>query len=127
MKIEPKHATFAQSKWLKEKGFNVPCRAYYHERFEDKSEPDETSTEDSNDELHKEAYCAPEQWKVVEWLRINHGLWLYCEQIDLFNEIKYGARYCKDKENNSVNSIKYNSPQEAYSAAFDYIKNNNWI
>jgi hypothetical protein len=86
----------------------------------------------------------PEQWQVVEWLRINHGIivlvlpdnkddfidtrkviytpviYRVCEGLhNLYKEL------IRDKEGNS---IKYfNSPQEAYSSAFDYIKDNNLI
>jgi hypothetical protein len=70
----------------------------------------------------------PEQWQVVEWLRINHGIWIFLERglepVNFYPVIDI---------NHKVTSFKYhppmwhNSPQEAYSSAFDYIKDNNLI
>ena len=73
-----------------------------------------------------ETYSAPEQWQVVEWLRVNHDIWVwvlphstlfrpYAEE--LINKDRFGI----------WEGHKYNSPQKAYSVAFDYIKDNNLI
>jgi hypothetical protein len=63
---------------------------------------------------------------VVEWLRVNHGIWVYsytngkiwyaCIQHTFGDIVELPSRLGE-----------HNSPQEAYSAAFDYIKNNNLI
>jgi hypothetical protein len=63
---------------------------------------------------------------VVEWLRVNHGIWVYsytngkiwyaCIQHTFGDMVELPSRLGE-----------HNSPQEAYSAAFDYIKNNNLI
>jgi hypothetical protein len=67
--------------------------------------------------------AAPEQWQVVEWLRVNHGIWVEVKSpdskdmgyyISIRKPYRFG-NYYNGKE------IFYGSPQEAYSAAFDYI------
>jgi hypothetical protein len=75
---------------------------------------------------------------VVEWLRINHGIWVYPLPID--DDMKlWQCRVIKGEPFTNVkNTLKIitcgeisyrslHSPQEAYSAAFDYIKDNNLI
>jgi hypothetical protein len=84
-------------------------------------------------------YCdvwtyAPEQHQVVEWLWLNHGIWI---QVSIS---RYGMFYCNILKNQPTKNINvpmsyemicqlndYNTPQEAYSAAFDYIKENDLI
>jgi hypothetical protein len=72
----------------------------------------------------------PEQHEVIEWLRVKHGIWVYTKPIidedgewifkgyiKLMNNFKakeYQTKLCRE-------------PQEAYSAAFDYIRTNNLI
>ncbi len=81
---------------------------------------------------------APEQWQVIEWLRVNHGIWVYPLPID--DEMKlWQCRIIKGQPfSNLKNTLKIishgeisyrglYSPQEAYSAAFDYVLNNNLI
>lgn len=88
-----------------------------------------------------ETFSAPEQWKVVEWLRINHGIWV---TVDIGKEYWFwkirginGKVIVKEQIPDELCTtltgllfsntkyLKYISPQEAYSAAFDYILNNN--
>jgi len=86
----------------------------------------------------KELFTAPEQWQVIEWLRINHSVWVYSYPIHPFNSdedndypktvwiSKIISTNYKFEESfiNSDNELAINhhhSPQEAYSAAFDYI------
>jgi hypothetical protein len=81
---------------------------------------------------------------VIEWLRINHGIWIlvlpqdrsgvdfrineseYPSHALFFSIIKYEKNYsCKELINTSNDKGKlflhFDTPQEAYSAAFDYI------
>ena len=77
----------------------------------------------------------PEQWQVVEWLTINHGIWV---SVDWMTRTKpaHSGYICHlrgtVKPLNDDNFIVVNdtlfpgyevfaSPQDAYSAAFDYI------
>jgi hypothetical protein len=60
---------------------------------------------------------------VVEWLRINHGIWV---SIRVSNN-KFNLLVTNLSGDILFNDSAFNTPQEAYSAAFDYIKNNNLI
>ena len=128
--IKPTYVTFEQAKWLKEKGFDEPCTALFiHEIIQGNTEWDilELFERNNNDTYEfllscdmdwQKNYLRPEQWQVVEWLRVNHGIWIYC---------KYQKRgkiifVIEDLQGNNITiSPDLNSPQEAYSAAFDYI------
>jgi hypothetical protein len=122
VKIEPKYVTFEQAKWVKEKGFNIPTLTFYLDgkpMFNHNKEPRNSNILPGNIDVAR-----PEQWQVVECLRLNHGIWIYC---------KYQKRgkiifVIEDLQGNNITiSPDLNSPQEAYSAAFDYIKDNNLI
>jgi len=87
---------------------------------------------------------------VVEWLKINQGIWIlvlpqdksaidyrigenkYPNHALFFSIIKYEEDCsCKECINTSDDKgelfLHFDSPQEAYNVAFDYIKNNNLI
>jgi hypothetical protein len=121
-----KYVTFEQAKWLKEKGMYLDGylqdvwlgNKYEKKRGKIVEEP--VFGLGSSSKL-------PEQWQVVEWLRINHGIWVgiscYAKnKTSLFQyEIRNnGEQYIEDIES-------FNSPTEAYEAAIDYIKDNNLI
>jgi hypothetical protein len=124
--IKPTYITFEQAKWLKEKGFHsIKCLAYSLEGFE-------LNNYCYNLEGDKQWTAKPEQWQVVEWLRVNHGIWI---QVSIS---RYGVFYCNILQDQKTKNLDipmsyemicqlndFNSPQEAYSAAFDYIKDNN--
>jgi hypothetical protein len=120
MEIKPTYVTFEQAKWLKEKGFDEYCEAWQY--------LDENCMAMQYDS--KTCVKMPEQWQVVEWLRVNHGLWIVVnlgivhEKGTMFfaNIIKFGKHH-KSKHR----TLFYTSPQEAYSTAFDYIRENNLI
>jgi hypothetical protein len=95
-----------------------------------------------------ETFSAPEQHQVIEWLRVNHGIWVEVgfyynpEKLDK-KFFEFGTANINTGEegllNNAIKRIGsdwtsspkeynlFNTPQEAYSAAFDYIKDNNLI
>ncbi len=68
----------------------------------------------------------PEQSQVVEWLRINHGIWVDVGwkliensedgKVQWWSMVSKIGKYSEQPEFNA-----FNSPQEAYSAAFDHI------
>jgi len=138
MEIKPKYVTFEQAKWLKDKGFHEETFQSYRtiEHTEERlnwwkvgelNKPMYCKLSDSNDAYY--GICsAPEQWQVVEFLRVNHGIWVSV----ILNEYDDKFQYTiTQKKNNSWyvvdNGEHFNSPQEAYSAAFDYIISNNLI
>lgn len=151
-KIEPHYVDFNTAKLLKEKGFDVPCGnliyegdriqslkgEYYRNTFlsfkgEDVVIPNE---EDWKEELKNNPdkfdrklwgikIIAPEQWQICEWLRINHGIWINVNWYPE-NEInKWNSTIDKIGNFKQLAYLKdFNSPQEAYSAAIDYVLNN---
>jgi hypothetical protein len=129
MKIEPTYITFEQAKWLQEKGFDVPTYGYYNGlNFYLGEYKNHSQTTIGDTPMHKRLIgyvSAPEQWQVVEWLRVNHGIWVSPGIITLNGVAKWFARYFK-----VVNGLleipkdiddNFDTPQEAYSALFDYI------
>jgi hypothetical protein len=130
--IEPKYVTFEQAKWLKKIGFNEETWQSYRtiEHTEERlswwkvgelNKPMYCKLSDHNN-AHYSICSAPEQWQVVEWLRVNHGIWV--EVIMSYtNKWEYSIYRIEDYKLLSEIHSQLNSPQEAYSAAFDYIKN----
>jgi len=144
MKIKPTYVTFEQAKLLKEKGFDVECNHYYEYSLKSRIDQQDgysgpfgwekgelnyqsgyfinniEGVDTSNESWY---LCArPEQWQVVEWLRINHGI-----EVETYksNYNRYDYRIINGKE--SLMYLKlplhrsFHPKQEAYSAAFDYI------
>jgi hypothetical protein len=138
--IQPTHATFEQAKLLKEKKFIMKCRSYYlkgydypFEGVDDEYWGDNKFKNWNADVIGIKPFegftSAPEQWQVVEWLRVKHGIWVSVQYIGVIVnreliEFHYEIKYCKELPNLIRNENSFNSPQEAYSAAFDYILNN---
>lgn len=136
MEIEPTYLTFEQAKLLKEKGFDLPCKQRFwvgyenQEHFQDNCTNENWNNYDDSSTIY---YSAPEQWQVVEWLRINHNidLQVICNYSKLGRTYRMGIIFINKK--NKIDTIfirpkdyehefiEFNSPQEAYSAAFDYV------
>jgi hypothetical protein len=127
MKIEPTYITFEQAKWLKEKGFTkengCACREgwiNYLFYFEGKTSEPENDSGYALDTLgNSHLIERPEQWVVVDWLLINHGIWVSVTQ-----ELGATITYCyliSGEHTSSTYKAFFKTPQEAYSAAFDYI------
>ena len=144
MGIEPTYVTFEQAKHLKEKGFDVPTMKFYYlndkrgwfkngelgEGFDDEYWGNNTNLNWNRDGLlpfkpFSECMSAPEQWQIVEWLRVNHAIWIEVRRTSHFNEIRYQS-YINEKylSGDMGGYVSHTTPQEAYSAAFDYVLNN---
>ena len=133
--MEDKYVTFEQAQWLKEKGFDELCQWSFL-----KEKP---VLFGSNNQF--ESYVSrSEHWQVVDWLLEKRGFWVSVVKADGFQNLFYytitGSNGFKNGHTIVVeewddetcdkmgyNNKYFNSPQEAYSAAFDYIKNNNLI
>jgi hypothetical protein len=134
--IEPHYVDFNTAKWLKEKGFIEPTLTYWSKR--DGLIENEITLRNHNGR-GEWGTSRPEQHVVVEWLRVNHGIHIGIDAWLQEDGSNQGYDYCvyktwKDKIDyelkllNSSTQIKlYNTPQSAYAAAFDYIKDNNLI
>ena len=133
--IQPIYATFELSKLLKEKEWQQRTKMVWLD-FLGKQHLREVNL---SLKLQTAEYDAPEQWQVVEWLRVNHGIWINVKP-DCYGESWYvDLNVCLekvwenlDKRHEIVSAFRkfineHKSPQEAYSAAFDYIKDNNLI
>jgi hypothetical protein len=103
--IKPHYVTFEQAKLLKEKGFD-----------------------DYNEHIYR-----PQQWQVVEWLRVEKEVWIQIMKYNYltkeYDSHDYYYRIYNWKGPVQIRqfhkySEDYTSPQEAYSAAFDYILEN---
>ena len=135
--IKPTYVTFEQAKLLKEKGFDIKLKDWwisanphvvkaYYNKFDDiesKGHEEMILSKEHHSEsynvLHAPAY---EQWQVVEWLRVNHGIWI---NVTIAQETKWEYIIGDIETFDSLYySPMFNSPQEAYSAAFDYVLNN---
>ena len=120
--IKPTYVTFEQAKRFKEKGFDVECKMCVQDG------DDRPLPLDCGNTLHKNSihpyYSAPEQWKVVEWLRLNHGIDIFIVPTNRcipFDNYKFNIY--KNKELRQLSLLDFKSPQEAYSAALDYVLN----
>ena len=145
--IQPTYATFEQAKLLKEKKFITKCRSYYlkgydypFEGVDDEYWGDNRFKNWNADVIGIKPFegfaSAPEQWQIVEWLRINHNIDLQdiCNYGRLGRTYRMGIIFINKKEevdtiflrpiDTPFEFIEFKSPQEAYSAAFDYILNN---
>jgi hypothetical protein len=147
MEIKPTYVTFEQAKSLKEKGCNISSNGNWwilakdhSENYRKKLPVDESKIffTDNDEELNSyttideetehnvyHVLSAPEQWQVVEWLRVNHGIWVNV-YFDTWNTETYDFSVCiKGRKDYQYDDFtEFDSPQEAYSAAFDYVLNN---
>ena len=120
--IQPIYATFELSKLLKEKEWQQRTKMVWLDSL-GKQHLREVNL---SLELNNAEYDAPEQWQVVEWLRVNHGIWVWVRPYkdhaaDNNDPIQHQMNVYK---NGVTVSKEFNSHEEAYSAAFDYILNN---
>ena len=124
-KIIPTYVSFEQAKWLKEKGFKGRSRYYggSGELVEVPNIIESGAYRHTNNEMQRFRWEAPEQHQVVEWLRVNHGIWIYVLPYStLFRP--YAEELVDNDKFGKWEGHKYSTPQEAYLAAFDYILNN---
>jgi hypothetical protein len=124
--------TFEQAKLLKEKNFNIDVKSYYttSEEFTPKdyyyygNEINYNSPINDINNING-TISRPEQWQVVEWLRVNHGIWVCVDREEGSTYWKFNIRLLQLKGHKYGGfGGEFNSPQEAYSAAFEYIKDN---
>ncbi len=143
MRIDPTYATLEQALWLKDRGFdNTDCTAYFHiAEYYTAGHIFCYSSCASKQEA--DTALAPEQWQVVEWLRGEHGVWVYSYPVapfvtddEPYPRIVWVSKICSLNQvnferfvdaDNGLAVNHHHSPQAAYSVAFDHIRNNNII
>ena len=138
MNIQPTYVTFEQAKLLKEKGFNMDIKSNLYQTEKAVYKENEKLIINQNSRggsicMFEGIYAAPEQHQVIEWLRINHGINVlpienYRYPDNIIERWKYQIVNNQEKDRDIFNKkfyiesdFEFNSPQEAYSAAFDYI------
>jgi hypothetical protein len=146
--IKPTYITFEQSKLLKKRGFGmsendyIQLFSYYDLEGNLMDKPIAAISRKYNpsssylgadtiddfkahivylDNSLNEYYLAPEQWQVIEWLRANRGIWIEIYK----NASGYGYIIQKVDTGSVLKEIEddifFDSPQEATSAAIDYV------
>ncbi len=129
MEIKPTYISFEQAKWLKEKGFDEKTWSYYYDGELHHGVLDDGEVKWNSDSDYSSHKCqaAPEQHIVIEWLRVNHNIHVQPEK--RFHKEGYyvGKIHISNSSYANPFSKPFNSPQEAYSAAFNYIKDHNLI
>ena len=135
MKIEPTYVTFEQAKLLKEKEFDLMVNAYFEDNGREELIQNKYQANYNCSTSLGLTHSKPEQWQVVEWLRLKHGIHIHNET-DSYGEDWYPKLSICSKESwenlelrNIINKFRYGildckTPQEAYSAAFDYVLSN---
>jgi hypothetical protein len=121
MNIQPVYITFEQAKTLKEKGFDGKCNSVYT--------TDGNILLGVNVNLLDRIY-APEQWQVAEWLR-QKGIIIElivdgwgdndCVSNEFLCYRIFIWQIGKPKPHHNDDIGAFPTPQEAYSAAFDYV------
>lgn len=119
--MKPTYVTFEQAKLLREKGFNHETDSFWNS-LEGKIWLNEYTSSAKNSNCVESCYSAPEHWQMVEWLRTNHGIWISVEPVDEFWKFIIFSKNATKAEN--LTRAFCNTPQEAYSAAFDYVLTN---
>jgi len=129
MEINPTYVTFEQAKLLKEKGLNkneleIECNQGYDFRGGD------IQHHGRHIDSHM-FYSALEQWQVVEWLRVKHGIIIEllvdgwkddnCVSEEFLCYRIFIWQIGKPKPHHNDDLGAPSTPQEAYSVAFDYI------
>lgn len=118
-KIEPTYVDFNTAKLLKEKGFNEITNYNYSEVYGFIENINSLKHSDGNNRF----VSAPEQWQVVEWLRVKHDIWvsITCPRPRRLELWGFFITKASNEDMLLYENRGYISPQEAYSAAFDYI------
>lgn len=134
IEIKPHFVTFEQAQYFKRIGFDIPVEwAYrtYHEKGR-VSEPqyskmihDGRRRELINWNLGPD-FSAPEQYQIVEWLRLKHKIWVYPQLTgNSLNQVYIPMIMIDLNPNKSIEVYRRGStPEDAYSFAFDFLKDN---
>jgi len=130
--VKPTYVTFEQAIWLKEKELIANCKRYWVQySSKEYKEMSDVQLENLDEQIGIGGnLIIPkyEQWQVVEWLRVNYNIMVSCSFKETDESFMYQIHKMNSEELPRIfTNDGFNSPQEAYSAAFDYIKNNNLI
>ena len=126
MNIQPTYVTFEQSKLLKEKGFDVEGQCIYDEHGIIGNTLLSIKKYSKNIKEDTWNFSAPEQWQVVEWLRVEKNIFVNITYSAKRGRFIWEIMNLKDKFWTTAKLADchlqvFDTPQEAYSAAFDYV------
>ena len=138
MNMNQNHVTFKQGKKLKELGFNELCSHAFSTKDTTGLKMKSVLDLALDVEMYKNEplvnfnkyvgtywdMSAPEQWQVIEWLLVKHDIWIYTRHFETFPFSSYVLQKGESMIAFNDDNKGFNSPQAAYSAAFDYILNN---
>jgi hypothetical protein len=117
---ETKYIDLDRDKWLKEMGFDKWLDTY--------SEKNHMLSGWLENDLYIDEVELPIELinsLIVEWLRVKHSIWVCVDREEGSAYWKFNIRLLQLKGHKYGGfGGEFNSPQEAYSAAFDYIKDN---
>jgi hypothetical protein len=140
MEIKPAYVTFEQAKILVEKGANLSTS--YNEHCDEKEYYHKQTGEVklySYFNVFENMIPIPQQWQVVEWLRVKHGVHIIIlpdNEEDFYDTQRVIYHLSIKTVHKGLHNLftelirdggilaVYKSPQEAYSAAFDYVFKN---
>lgn len=120
-KTETEYITFEQASLLKEKGFDEECKTVFYQ-----ADNAEICVEDFIEDETIGGYYTKraEQYKVVEWLRINYGEFISTEiYLGKYRYVIYKVNNTESCRTAWRDNKLFDSPKEAYSAAFNFILN----
>ena len=114
--IKEDYVSHKIAKLLKEKGFDVPCRAYYDMGA---LKEDMTVPRDWNHSVYLDHISAPTLQMVMKWLREVHNIFI---QVELYSKLN---DYCFEVFKNTHRMIVekdevYNSYEQAVEEAIKY-------
>lgn len=125
-----KHVTFPQAQWLKNIEFDVPCQFLYVDgkyKINFEKEGDLFNNGYPSTQKPIDWCLAPEQHQVVDWLLEKHGIWIEVQCPDMKDQLFSFNIHRFQKFGSYGDGTGYKLPKEAYSAAFDYIKDKGLI
>jgi len=120
IKIEPTYVTFEQAKLLKEKDFDLLVNAYFSDNGREEHLQDKYKANYNCRVSVGLTHSKPEQWQVVEWLRVKHKIDVMIGRTLNKKHTYHYSIFTDDV----YTSQEFETPQEAYSSAFDYILTN---
>jgi hypothetical protein len=150
MEIKPAYATFQQSKLLKKAGYSNGSNEFYieyHKTYVYDGDPDHPESQKKADirldsglyivnnsfsdvsNNYCALYEAPQQWQVVEWFRVKHNIDIEIRVVRTLRQEK-AEGYTAFIATPTFEAFSWDlggthsTPQEAYSAAIDYILKN---
>jgi hypothetical protein len=115
--MELKYVTFEQGKWLLEKDYPPTAKCFNEEGKECTVSVIVRRITDST------YYPRPEQHQVVDWLLEKYSIWVTVKR-EYHNGALLGFESIIDTNEGFIDCGTFDTPRQAYSAAFNYIKDN---